>query len=150
MTTQDIIILLIAVAWIFLGWAFGRLCGVHWRALFFVAAVVLLPAAARAECLPSAAKVWAKHEGSHATWRLIDGRKCWMVGNRHAKEVMPLVSAQRTRTHDTRLRSAHPEHLSKEPAGAVRPLVTSPLYIEFITWCVARALPCILKREAER
>ncbi len=144
MTTQLIIVLVLIATWIFMVWAFGRLFNIRWRALFFIAAVILLPAAARAECFPSAAKVWMKHEGSHATWRLIDGRKCWMAGNPHAKEVMP--SARRSNKERT---AARPRS-AQLPVGAIRPLVTSPLYIEFVTWCVARALPCILKWEAER
>jgi hypothetical protein len=49
-----------------------------------IAAAVLLPAAARAECLSSARAVRAEHGvGAWSTWRNVDGRKCWMVGERH-------------------------------------------------------------------
>lgn len=45
--------------------------------------VAACSAAGAKECLQSAADVWAKHPGSHATWsRHVvdhDGEKCWFV-----------------------------------------------------------------------
>src|SRR6266853_3695445 len=144
MTTQIIIVLVLIAAWIFMIWAVGRLFNIRWRALFFIAAVILLPAAARAECLPSAAKVWAKHEDSHATWRLIDGHKCWMVGNPHAYKQSPAGKDAGNDNGNARPQphgqwsngTATSEGSDKTVSKTVRagaspaatPLVTSPLY----------------------
>jgi hypothetical protein len=42
----------------------------------------------KVECLSSANEVWAAHNGAHATWHNIDGRKCWIVGYGKRKEVI--------------------------------------------------------------
>ena len=42
----------------------------------------------KVECLSSANAVWAAHGGAHATWHMVDGRKCWMVGYGKRNEVI--------------------------------------------------------------
>lgn len=84
---------------------------------FLIAAAIAIsaPIAAQAECLSSARAVWSAHQGSWATWRNIEGRKCWFVGERHGRSnIYPhagpssrdrrgdLGSAIRRRDHDIR------------------------------------------------
>jgi hypothetical protein len=44
------------------------------------------------ECLPTAKAVWEAHPGSHATWRIRNGEKCWYARaqRREAKATIPL------------------------------------------------------------
>ncbi len=51
-----------------------------------IAIAVCAPLTAKAQCLPSAQAVWSAHHGSWATWRNIDGRKCWFEGERHVRQ----------------------------------------------------------------
>ena len=47
-----------------------------------IGAIVLLwsgDRTAAAECLSSAREVWSVHPGSHATYKHVDGKKCWFV-----------------------------------------------------------------------
>ena len=92
-----------------LDWIENNWRWLHWVMWAVAAAILFIVGTCShsyaAECLPSASAVWDAHRGAHATWSMRHGEKCWYV--RTERKVMPLVSGQRTRSHDTRPRSAH-------------------------------------------
>jgi len=56
------------------------------RVLAAALLLALSTAAGAVECLPSARAVWNMHPGMHATWRRIDGNKCWFEsGKEHVQ-----------------------------------------------------------------
>jgi hypothetical protein len=64
------------------------------RALIIAALLSSTTAASGAECLSSAADVWIDHPGTHATWKMDHGRKCW-----HARG----AKIRRQKVHDERV-----------------------------------------------
>lgn len=71
------------------------------------------------ECLGSARAVWSAHPGAWATWHNVDGDKCWMVGKRHAKEVVRHEQRVRSRTARLPADETRPRPLPSTPAGAI-------------------------------
>src|SRR5262245_6484155 len=61
----------------------------------FALALLAFTTSANAECLPSARAVWNAHDGKHATWANVDGRKCWSQGfPKHERKVRHLVTVR--------------------------------------------------------
>jgi hypothetical protein len=72
--------------------------------LIVVGAVLLASTAVSqaGECLSSAADVWIDHPGSHATWNINHGRKCWHARKARARRLevhVERVPVPRDRPH---------------------------------------------------
>lgn len=84
----------------------------YWFVTILAVAVVLIACISRcsaAECLSSASQVRAAHGvTAWATWRNVDGRKCWMIGERKVMTHKTAgLSIPASHTDETRPRSAN-------------------------------------------
>ncbi len=135
MITQLIIALVLIAAWIFMGWATGRLFNIRWRALFFIGAALAASAA-----LPSAAD--ARHRHHHA--------------HRH-HHLAPQARAQATLSHaapaDRLMTHSEAKALLHSVDAELAPAILINLDLDFAKACLmAYGLKRLeeMKREAER
>src|SRR6266852_4623752 len=94
--------------------------------LILAFALIILTSAAQAECLSSAHAVRSAHGiTAWSDWRIINGRKCYMLGERHhahERKVMHFAGRNRPSISPSDIRPRSAEHLSKHhlPAGAAK------------------------------